>query len=94
MQENISAKAAAKESASSMVLSALERTAEQAQKTATVVMDKTSMVTKPAPPTTSGAGEKVQQEEYPPFFEQIRQKTESINNSLNQIADIMQRCEL
>ena len=83
-----------KESAANLVLSALERTAEHAQKTAAVVMDKTSMVTLPVPPTTSGVGEKAQRQDYPPFFEQIRQKTESINNSLDQIEDIMRRCEL
>jgi len=93
MQENIGAKSA-KESAADLVLSELERTAERAQKTAAVVMDKTSMVTKPAPPTTSGAEGKAQREEYPPFFDQIRQKAESINNSLSNIEDIMRRCEL
>ena len=93
MQENMGAKVA-KESVSNMILSALERTAEHAQKTAAVVMDKTSMVTLPVPPMTSGVGEKAQRQEYPPFFEQIRQRTESINDSLDHIEDIMQRCEL
>ena len=93
MNENMAPKTA-QDSVASMVLTELEGTAERAQKTAAVVMDKTSMVTKPAPPTTSGAEGKAQREEYPPFFDQIRQKTESINNSLSNIEDIMRRCEL
>ena len=89
------AKEKVKETAASMVLSELERTVERAQKIAAVVAERTNTITRQEPPVgmcEQAAG--TPRKEYPPFFDQIRQKAESINNSLSNIEDIMRRCEL
>ncbi len=82
-----------KETVSSMVLAELDRTAERAQKNAVIVEEMTNSITRSETPDT-GESLKEPRQEYPSFFDQIRQKTESINDSLSRIEDIMRRCEL
>ena len=94
MNENMAAPKTAQESVASMVLTELEGTAERAEKTAAVVAEKTNSVTR----DVSGEVEKMRSEKaqpnFPPLFGRIRELTESINNSLDRIEDIMRRCEL
>lgn len=95
MQDGTGCNTTQKESAASLVFAELERTAERAQKTAAVVAERTSSVVCQEPPQTmSEQAAKQPRIEYPPFFDLIRQKTESINDSLSQIEDTMLRCEL
>ena len=94
MNENMAPKTT-QESVASVVLTELEGTAERAEKTAAVVAEKTNSVTR----DVSGEVEKVRSEKaqpknFPPLFGRIRELTESINNSLDRIGDIMRRCEL
>ena len=91
------AKEKVKETAASMVLSALEATAARAEKIACVVAEKTSSVTRQEPAQTSVRGPNVPCEidrEWPLLFGRIRELTESIGTSLSRIEYTMQRCEL
>ena len=81
-----------RESVGGQVLRDLEQTAERAQKTACVVGERTNGVTRSE--TKVQEGKDIPNPSYPPFFEQIRQKTLSINESLSQIEDVMRRVEL
>ena len=92
-----------KETTAIMVLSTLEATAGKAEKLACVVTEKTNSVTRQEPAQTPSVkvtfakGQDVPSEynqQWPPLFDRIKELTESINNSLDRIADIMQRCEL
>ena len=86
----------AKETAAIMVLSTLEDTAGKAEKLACVVAEKMSSVTRDfaAEAACPDKANTLAPKAYPPLFERIRELTESINNSLDRIADIMRRCEL
>ena len=84
----------ARELIGSQVLTDLERTAERAQKIACVVGERISGVTRDSETTVSGGKNEPTNPSYPSFFEQLRQKTTSINNSLSQIEDVMRRLEL
>jgi len=104
MQENMGAKCEtggilkAKETAANMILSILEVTATTAEKIAGGVAEKTKSVTRqedPPPPSAKGPNVPCEiNQQWPPLFGRIKELTESINNSLDRIADIMRRCEL
>ena len=98
IMEKISECKKEKETAASIVLSTLEATANKAEKLACVVTEKTNSVTRQEPVQTPPVtGQNVPSElnqQWPPLFGRIKELTESINNSLDRIADIMRRCEL
>ena len=87
----------AKETAANMVLSTLEATASKAEKLVCVVTEKTNSVTRQDPVQARVTGQNVPgkaNQQWPSLFGRIKELTESINNSLDRIADIMRRCEL
>ena len=84
---------AARESIGSEVLTSLERTAQRAQKVAADIAERMSSVTSDDPSGITGPDKALALPSYPSFFDQIRQKTDSINNSLSRIEDVMRRVE-
>jgi hypothetical protein len=85
----------ARDTVASEILSMLECTATRAEKTVSIVMEKTNSVTRQEPPSVQEVNKlNTPQQQYPPLFARIQELTESINRSLSGIEDIMRRCEL